>query len=258
MFQREFGHFRQRLANTFHGQQHVEYFDGLHQLLKDDVEALIAKHRRDNRLLSRKYYHEKQKSETAQNDLILQQEEVRNLKHELRLMDAERDDIEEKIDKLKAKEERYTFNDERAQTEIVRLKGLLLKSEDVVKSLTEKLADEAKTDSAKKMRSGEVDFEVLKKANTELLAENTNLNQRLIAAESKVERAAVLKDLLNEISRSREVNENSNITGANDYKEKMLAMETKLSAAKTIFDGKHECNDKFVEMEKNYALPMIP
>ena len=254
MFQREFSHFRQRLANTFHGQQHVEYFDGLHQLLKDDVEALITKHRRDNRLLSRKYYHEKQKSETAQNDLILQQEELRNLKHELRLMDAERDEIEEKIDKLKAKEERYKFNDERAQAEILRLKGLLRKSEDAVNSLTEKLANEAKADSEKKTPSGEVDFEVLKKANSELLAENANLNQRLIAAESKVERAAVLKDLLNEINRSREVNETSNITGTNEYKEKMLAMETKLSAAKTIFDGKHECNDKFVEMEKKLFI----
>ncbi len=50
-FQRTFSHFRQRLSSSLN----VEHYNDLQQLLKEDFEALILKHKKDNRLLSKKY-----------------------------------------------------------------------------------------------------------------------------------------------------------------------------------------------------------
>jgi len=146
-FQRTFSHFRQRLSSSLN----AEHYDDLQQLLKEDFEALILKHRKDNRLLSKKYYHEKQKNEAAKAELSVHEEEIRNLKHELSLMDAERDEIEDRLEKLRLREERRKKAEEAYVAEIVHLKEMLGNRDDKVDSAVEKQLERTNGELLKKM-----------------------------------------------------------------------------------------------------------
>ncbi len=88
----------------------------------------------------------------------------------------------------------------------------------------------------------------------ELLKENQFLKQKLEALESQSERASVLKDLLDEFSRSQKITGTSLSIEANEYKEKMQEMETKLQAAKSQISEHSKYQEKALELETKLGV----
>jgi hypothetical protein len=173
------------------------------QDLQDEFETLITKMKRDNSLLKRKFHHERQKNEDLAYDLQLTKEEMRGLKHEIRAMDAERDDLEDRMASAETKLKKTTKQKKEVEADLTGriedLEGKLQKSEASAKSIKETLEVASKA-SQDKVASSEILHaklaEELEFENEKLKIEMQELEEQLHGAEIQAARVPALETLL--------------------------------------------------------------
>jgi len=178
--------------------------DEHHQGLNAEFDSLMAKMKRDNSLLRRKYYHEKQKNQDLAYEMQLAKEEVRGLKHELRAMDTERDELEDRMastdSKLKKTLKKQKEVEEAMQAQIDALQTKLKKSENSVESLKETLAVASRAADDHAVASKEIIdtklMDEIKRENQELKFELKEVNNQLHDAEIQAARVQALEKLL--------------------------------------------------------------